>query len=92
MVWRWPASADGGIELDRDVTVAAASTLNAATADFAQFFMGSTAATGAFNSNSKRHCQPGDREQRAARGAAGALRPGGTVALRPRRHQRRFGG
>ena len=44
--------ADGGIELDRDVTVAAASTLNAATADFAQFFMGSTAATGAFNSNS----------------------------------------
>ena len=44
--------ADGGISLDRDVTVAAASTLNATTADFAQFFVGSTAATGAFSSNS----------------------------------------
>ena len=44
--------ADGGISLDRDVTVAAASTLNATTADFAQFFVGSAAATGAFSSNS----------------------------------------
>ena len=44
--------ADGGISLDRDVTVAAASTLNATTADFAQFFVGSTAATGTFSSNS----------------------------------------
>ena len=43
---------DGGISLDRDVTVAAASTLNATTADFAQFFVGSTAATGAFNTSS----------------------------------------
>ena len=44
--------ADGGISLDRDITVAAASTLNATTADFAQFFVGSTAATGTFSSNS----------------------------------------
>ena len=44
--------ADGGISLDRDVTVAAASTLNATTADFAQLFVGSTAATGTFNSSS----------------------------------------
>ncbi|CAE7943752.1 unnamed protein product, partial [Symbiodinium necroappetens] len=44
--------ADGGISFDRDVTVAAASTLNATSADFAQFFVGSTAATGTFNSNS----------------------------------------
>ena len=41
--------ADGGISLDRDVTAAAASTFNATTADFAQFFVGSTAATGAFS-------------------------------------------
>ena len=39
--------ADGGISPDRDVTVAAASTL-----DFAQLFVGSTAATGTFNSSS----------------------------------------
>ena len=44
--------ADGGISLDRDVTVAAASTLNATTADFAQLLVGSTAATGVFNSSS----------------------------------------
>ena len=44
--------ADGGISLDRDVTVAAASTLNAATADITQLTVGSTAATGAFSSNS----------------------------------------
>ena len=44
--------ADGGISLDRDVTVAAASTLNATTADFAQLLVGSTAASGAFNSSS----------------------------------------
>ena len=44
--------ADGGISLDRDVTVAAASTLNATTADFAQLLVGSTAATGTFNSSS----------------------------------------
>ena len=43
---------DGAIQLDRDVTVSAASTLNATAADFAQFFVGSTAATGAFNSSS----------------------------------------
>ena len=43
--------ADGGISMDRDVTVAAASTLNATTADITQL-TGSTAATGAFNSNS----------------------------------------
>ena len=42
--------ADGGIS--RDVTVAAASTLNATTADITQLTVGSTAATGAFNSNS----------------------------------------
>ena len=41
--------ADGG---DRDVTVAAASTLNATTADITQLTVGSTAATGAFSSNS----------------------------------------
>ena len=44
--------ADGGISLDRDVTVAAASTLNATTADFAQLPVGSTAARGTFNSSS----------------------------------------
>ena len=44
--------ADGGISLDRDVTVAAASTLNATTADFAQLLVGSTAASGTFNSSS----------------------------------------
>ena len=44
--------ADGGIGLDRDVTVAAASTLNATTADITQLTVGSAAATGAFNSNS----------------------------------------
>ena len=38
--------------LDRDVTVAAASTLNATTADITQLTVGSTAATGAFSSNS----------------------------------------
>ena len=43
--------ADGGISLDRDVTVAAASTLNATTADIT-LTVGSTAATGAFSSNS----------------------------------------
>ena len=59
--------ADGGISLDRDVTVAAASTLNATTA-------GSTAATGAFSSN-QRHRQPGGRQQPPPRSAAGALRP-----------------
>ena len=41
--------ADGGISM---VTVAAASTLNATTADITQLTVGSTAATGAFNSNS----------------------------------------
>ena len=44
--------ADGGISMDRDATVAAASTLNATTADITQLTVGSTAATGAFNSNS----------------------------------------
>ncbi len=44
--------ADGGISLDRDVTVAAASTLNATTADITQLTVGSTAAMGAFSSNS----------------------------------------
>ena len=44
--------ADGGISLDRDVTVAAASILNATTADITQLTVGSTAATGAFSSNS----------------------------------------
>ena len=44
--------ADGGISLDRDVTVAAASTLNATTADFAQLLVGGTAASGTFNSSS----------------------------------------
>ena len=44
--------ADGGISLDRDVTVAAASTLNATTADITQLTVGSTAATGVFSSNS----------------------------------------
>ena len=44
--------ADGSISLDRDVTVAAASTLNATTADITQLTVGSTAATGAFSSNS----------------------------------------
>ena len=44
--------ADEDISLDRDVTVAAASILNATTADITQLTVGSTAATGAFSSNS----------------------------------------
>ena len=44
--------AAAGITLDQDITVNAAKTLNATTADFAQFFVGSTAATGTFNSSS----------------------------------------
>ena len=44
--------ATGNIGLEQDVTVRADRTLNATTADVAQFFVGSTAATGTFNSNS----------------------------------------
>ena len=44
--------ADGNIGLEQDVTVRSDRTLNATTADFAQFFVGSTAATGAFASSS----------------------------------------
>ncbi|CAE7274026.1 unnamed protein product [Symbiodinium microadriaticum] len=40
--------AAGNIGLEQDITVRADRTLNATTADFAQFFMGSMAATGAF--------------------------------------------
>ena len=42
----------GSIGLEQDVTVRSDRTLNATTADFAQFFVGSTAATGAFTSSS----------------------------------------
>ena len=92
--------ADGGISLDRDVTVAAASTLNATTADITQLTVGSTAATGAFNSNSsvtanlevvsnlRRGCvgRPGQRHPPRQRGH----RPGGQPALPVplRRHHR----
>ena len=44
--------AAGSIGLEQDVTVRADRTLNATTADVAQFFVGSTAATGAFASSS----------------------------------------
>ena len=44
--------AAGSIGLEQDITVRADRTLNATTADFAQFFVGSTAATGAFNTSS----------------------------------------
>ena len=44
--------AAGSIELEQDITVRSDRTLNATTADFAQFFVGSTAATGAFTSSS----------------------------------------
>ena len=44
--------ATGSIGLEQDITVRADRTLNATTADFAQFFVGSTAATGAFASSS----------------------------------------
>ena len=47
-----PPSRTAAFSLDRDVTVAAASTLNATTADFAQLLVGSTATSGAFNSSS----------------------------------------
>ena len=40
------------IGLEQDITVRSDRTLNATTADFAQFFVGSTAATGAFTSSS----------------------------------------
>ena len=44
--------ATGNIGLQQDITVRADRTLNATTADFAQFFVGSTAATGTFASSS----------------------------------------
>ena len=44
--------ATGSIGLEQDITVRADRTLNATTADFAQFFVGSTAATGTFASSS----------------------------------------
>ena len=73
--------ADGGISMDRDVTVAAASTLNATTADITQLTVGSTAATGAFSSNSSVTANPGGRQQSPARSAAGALRSDRPLAL-----------
>ena len=44
--------ASGSIGLEQDITVRADRTLNATTADFAQFFVGSTAATGTCASSS----------------------------------------
>ena len=44
--------AAGSIGLEQDITVRSDRTLNATTADFAQFFVGSTAATGPFTSSS----------------------------------------
>ena len=44
--------ATGSIGLEQDITVRSDRTLNATTADFAQFFVGSTAATGTFASSS----------------------------------------
>ena len=44
--------AAGSIGLEQDITVRSDRTLNATTADFAQFFVGSTAGTGAFTSSS----------------------------------------
>ena len=44
--------AAGSIGLEQNITVRSDRTLNATTADFAQFFVGSTAATGAFTSSS----------------------------------------
>ena len=48
--------AAGSIGLEQDITVRSDRTLNATTADFAQFFVGSTAATGAFTSSSSLTC------------------------------------
>ena len=48
--------AAGSIGLEQDITVRSDRTLNATTADFAQFFVGSTAATGAFTSSSSITC------------------------------------
>ena len=47
-----PSFAAATIGLEQDITVRSDRTLNATTADFAQFFVGSTAATGAFTSSS----------------------------------------
>ena len=48
--------AAGSIGLEQEITVRSDRTLNATTADFAQFFVGSTAATGAFTSSSSITC------------------------------------
>ena len=48
--------AAGSIGLEQDITVWSDRTPNATTADFAQFFVGSTAATGAFTSSSSLTC------------------------------------
>ena len=50
----WPASPPAAS--DWSITVRSDRTLNATTADFAQFFVGSTAATGAFTSSSSITC------------------------------------
>ena len=68
--------ADGGISLDRDVTVAAASTLNATTADITQLTVGRR-----LQLQQQRHRQPGGRQQPPRRSAAGALRPDRALAL-----------
>ena len=51
-----PPRSGPSIGLEQDVTVRSDRTLNATTADFAQFFVGSTAATGAFTSSSSLTC------------------------------------
>ena len=86
--------ADGGISPDRDVTVAAASTLNATTADITQLTVGSTAATGAFSSNSSvtanlevvaaTRPRPGSRSKGAPR-ASWSTTPSWSTGPSPRR-------
>ena len=55
--------AAGSIGLEQDITVRSDRTLNATTADFAQFFVGSTAATGGLHEQQLHHRHAADRER-----------------------------
>ena len=84
--------AAGSIGLEQDITVRSDRTLNATTADFAQFFVGSTAATGGLHEQQLHHRHAADRERPAGAGAAAALRSGGQRADRHRWDPGRAGG
>ena len=73
--------ADGGISMDRDVTVAAASTLNATTADITSSPWAARRPAGAFSSNSSVTANLDVVSNLRARSAAGALRPDRAPAL-----------